>query len=420
MCYAMPYELFISLRYLRAKRKQAFISLISVISVGGVAVGVAALIIVLAIMTGFQNDIRDKILATMAHILIQNPGMTRADADALTQELRQLPEIRSFAPYITGQVLLSSEDNVAGVEVMGIDPASPEGVAHLAPYLKEGRIELLSQQFFNENDPAGPKRDGVIVGMELARMLGVFVGDDVTMILPMGRILPTGPVPKLKKLRVVGLISTEYYEYDAGLAYISLTAAQRFFSMGDEITGLEIRLNDVYQTASVTNAVKQRIDARYNVKNWTEMNKSLFSAINLEKFAMSLILALIVVVAAFNIISMLVMMVIEKQGDIATLKCLGATSQSIMKVFMLEGSVIGVVGTIIGTITGVLVCWVADAKKLIPLDGGMYYLDHLPFVISPLDVATIAAAALLICFLSTLYPAQQASKLDPVVVFRYE
>jgi lipoprotein-releasing system permease protein len=236
----------------------------------------------------------------------------------------------------------------------------------------------------------------------------------------MGRLLPTGPVPKLKKLRVVGIFSSGFYEYDAGLAYISLTAAQRFFSMGTEISGLEVRFDDINQTKSVVNNLKTLLGGSYQIQDWAEMNQSLFSAINLEKFAMFLILALIILVASFNIISTLVMMVIEKQSDIAVLKSMGATSKSITRIFMLEGSVIGVIGTAIGTGLGILICWAADTYKLIHLDGGMYYLDHLPFTMTVSDIFLVVVSAIFICFVSTIYPARQASKLDPVVIFRYE
>ena len=416
----MPYELFVSLRYLQAKRKQAFISLISFISIGGVAIGVAALIIVLAVMTGFQNDIRDKILGTMAHILIQKPAMTLPEAQSFLPQLQQMPQVASLLPYANGQVLLSSNDNVSSVQMMGVDATNPVSIAHLAAHVNEGTIDGLNERHRNYEDPNGPARDGIVLGIEVARLLGVFIGDEVTVVLPMGRILPTGPVPKLKKMQVIGIISTDFYDYDAGFAYISLPVAQRFFGMGEEISGVEVRLKDVYQTAPISAALKQQFASPFTVQDWTEMNKSLFSAINLEKLAMFLILTLIVLVAAFNIISMLVMMVIEKQGDIATLKCLGATSRSIMQIFMLEGLIIGVFGTVIGAALGVAVSWAGDRYKFIPLDGGSYYLDHLPFTLQASDVVITILSALVICFLSTISPAWQASKLDPVVVFRYE
>ena len=416
----MPYELFIGLRYLKAKRKQAFISLISFISVGGVTLGVTALIIVLAVMTGFKNDIRDKILGTMAHIVVQQDATTIESPQTLLERLGPLDHIHSIAPYVSGQVLISSAENVAGIRVLGINPQRKAAVDHIETRLIEGSVELLNGQYANLDSPSGPQRDGVILGLELAKILGVFSGDEVTLLLPMGRMLPTGPIPKLKKLRVVGIVSSGFYEYDAGLAYISLTAAQRFFSMGTDVSGLEIRLDKVEQTQSVARAIKQELGPPYRVQNWEEMNQSLFSAINLEKLAMFLILALIVLVAAFNIVSTLVMMVMDKHADIATLKSMGASQNSIMKIFMFEGSIIGIIGTALGAIIGVVFCWVADTNKLIHMDGGAYYLDYLPFTVTVQDVLLVIMASLTICFLSTLYPARQASKLDPVVIFRYE
>ena len=416
----MSYELFISLRYLKAKRKQAFISLISIISIGGVAIGVAALIIVLAVMTGFKDDVRDKILGTMAHATIRKPEANIEEYQQLEKQMQTVEHIESILPYSKGQVLISSSNNVSGITLLGVDPQREKALAHLEKNLMEGHVELLARKYDNLETLSGPRRDGVILGWELARILGVFTGEEVSLILPMGRLLPTGPVPKLKKLRVVGIFSSGFYEYDAGLAYISLTAAQRFFSMGTEISGLEVRFDDINQTKSVVNNLKTLLGGSYQIQDWAEMNQSLFSAINLEKFAMFLILALIILVASFNIISTLVMMVIEKQSDIAVLKSMGATSKSITRIFMLEGSVIGVIGTAIGTGLGILICWAADTYKLIHLDGGMYYLDHLPFTMTVSDIFLVVVSAIFICFVSTIYPARQASKLDPVVIFRYE
>ncbi len=416
----MPYELFISLRYLKAKRKQAFISLISLISIGGVTVGVAALIIVLAVMTGFRNDVRDKILKTMAHIIVQQPRRPIERYDTLLTHFQNIPHIESLSPYVDQHLLLSSEHNVSGVRLFGIDPQREAALEYLDENLVEGDVTMLTGKYHNLDSPSGPKRDGIIIGLELARILGVFTGDDLTLVLPMGHVLPTGPVPKLKKVRIVGLFSSGFYEYDAGLAYISLTSAQRFLNMEERISGIEIRLDDLNQTRRTMEHIKERLGPGFQIQDWADMNQSLFSAINLEKLAMSLILALIVLVAAFNIISTLVMMVIEKQSDIAILKSMGATSQSIMRIFMVEGSIIGLIGTSIGTIVGMTVCWAADTYKLFSLPGGLYHLDHLPFTMTIPDVMFVVAASVGICFLSTIYPARQASRLDPVVVFRHE
>lgn len=419
----MPYELFISLRYLIEKRKQGIVLITSVISIIGVKFGVAALIIVLAVMAGVKNDIQDKILGIMPHILIQKLTANIDESHELQtilDRLRHIPSIIDISPYVSGQVFMSSEANMSGVKLHGIDPERKTAVTDLETILREGHIDLLKDQHENLDSPRGPKRDGIIIGWELSRILGVFPGDDVTLILPAGRALPIGFVPKLKKFRVVGIFQSDFYEYDSGLVYISLTAAQKFFSIDRKLSGLEIRLDDVYQARSVTRMIKQRLDPAYHVQDWTEMNKSLFSAINLEKLAMFLILALIILVAAFNIITTLVMMVMERYSDIATLKSMGATSNSIMKIFMFEGLIIGIIGTVLGTVAGVIVCWIADAYKLIRFEGGTYYLDHLPFTVTGFDLVLVIVASLVICFVSTIYPARQASRLDPIAVLRYE
>lgn len=420
----LPYELFISLRYLKAKRKQAIISLISGISIGGVAVGVAALIMALAVMTGFKNEIREKILGLMPHVVIQKPGMNIEDQEfqAIHEQLHTMRSVAEVSPYVSGKILINSANNSSVVTLQGIDPEKPSTVNHLEQNLNENNssIKMLAGKYTNWDSPTGPKRDGIIIGGELSRLLGVFTGDDVTLISPFGYMLPTGLVPKTKKFRVVGIFRSGFYPYDAGLTYISLTSAQKFFSIGTRISGIEVQLDDVYDSRSVALSIKQQVGSQLHIQDWTEMNKSLFSAINLEKLGIFLIIALIILVAAFNIISTLVMMVMEKHADIATLKSMGATSQSIMRIFMFEGSIIGIIGTIIGTIVGISGCWVADTYKLIRLEGGAYFLDHLPFTVTALDLALVIGAALLICFGSTIYPARQASKLDPVVVFRYE
>lgn len=418
----MPYELFIGLQYLKAKRKQAFISLISVISIGGVTVGVAALIVVLAVMTGFKDDMRDKILGVMAHILIQKPGAQIAsdEFEEIAAQLRAMQHVTDVSAYVSRQILISSAENVSTITLHGLNPRQETAFARLEQNMVEGSITLIAGRYPNLDNPDGPDRQGIVIGGELARILGVFAGDDVTLIAPTGHVLPTGPIPKVKKFRVVGVFNSGFYEYDVGLAYISLTAAQRFFSIDDMISGIEIRLDDIYRSKKIANMITAQLDPAYRVQDWTESNQSLFSAINLEKLAMFLILALIVLVAAFNIISTLVMMVMEKHGDIAILKSMGATAGSIMKIFMLEGLVIGSIGTAIGTVLGVAICWVSDTYQLIHLDGGTYYLNHLPFTVTLSDLGLVVVASLLICFVSTLYPARQASRLDPITVLRYE
>lgn len=416
----MLYEFFISFRYLKAKRKQAFISLISLISVGGVMVGVAALIIVLAVMTGFENQIRDKILGLMAHIIVEPREASLSEYQDALQTIQHLPQVHSVSPYVSAQLLVSAGENVSGITLKGINPKISGAFMSLEKHMLTGNVAMLNTQYENVENPEGPKRDGIIIGSELARILGVFSGDEVSLILPMGYILPTGPMPKLKKLRVIGIFNSGYYEYDMGLAYISLTSAQKFLNLGSDISGLEVRLTNLHQSQQVLHTIKARLGSQYQIRDWTELNKSLFSAIGLEKLAMFLILALIVLVAAFNISSTLVMMVMEKHSDIAILKSMGATSSSIMKIFMMEGLIIGIIGTILGTVLGVSICWLADTFKLISIPGGSYHITYLPFDIAVPDVLFVILSVLLICFASALYPARQASGLDPITILRYE
>jgi len=408
-------------RYLKARRKQTFISLISIISIGGVMLGVMALIIVLAVMTGFEDDLRNKILGTNSHVIVLKRGNSPMDNYAeVVEKVKTVQDVVAAAPFVFSQVMVNSDTNVAGVVIRGIDPDSESEVTDLARNMMEGTVSLLKEQFDHPESEIGPKREGIIIGLELARLLGVLVGDEVTVVSPTGTQLPTGPVPKLKKFRVVGLFNSGMFEYDSSLVYISLTSAQRFFNLKDSVTGVEIKVRDIYEASRIADQIQETLGVGYSVRDWTEMNRNLFSALKLEKIAMFIILVLIVLVAAFNIASTLIMMVMEKNKDIAILKSMGATSKSIMKIFMAEGLTIGLIGTLLGCIFGFLICWTADTYKLIKLQGDVYYLDHLPFKMTPFDFITVATMSILICLLATLYPAWQASKLDPVVALRYE
>ncbi|HWP46277.1 MAG TPA: lipoprotein-releasing ABC transporter permease subunit [Candidatus Limnocylindrales bacterium] len=418
---AGSYELFIGIRYLKARRKQMFISLTSIISIGGVMLGVMALIIVLAVMTGFEDDLRNKILGTNSHAVILKRSNTGMENYAeVIEKVKTVPDVKAAAPFIFSQVMINSDTNVAGVVIRGIDPDSESGVTDLAKNMIEGSLSLLKEQYDNPESETGPKRDAIIIGLELARLLGVIVGDNVTVVSPTGTQLPSGPVPKLKKFRVVGIFYSGMFEYDSSLVYISLTAAQKFFNMKDSVTGVEIKVSDIYEAPRIADQIQEVLGAGYVVRDWAEMNRNLFSALKLEKIAMFIILVLIVLVAAFNIASTLIMMVMEKNKDIAILKSMGATSKSIMKIFVTEGLTIGFVGTLLGCIFGFLICWIADTYKLIKLQGDVYYLDHLPFKMTALDFVLVATMSILICLLATVYPAWQASKLDPVVALRYE
>jgi len=416
----MPYELMIGLRYLRAKRKQTVISVISIISIAGVALGVMALIIVLAVMSGFEMDLRDKILGTNSHIVVLDyNGQGIQNHSQLVSKIAQVPGVRSCAPFIYGQVMLSSSRNAVGLVLRGVDPAEELQVTDLARNIVAGDLRQLEEASLS-GEESEPRMAGIVLGQELARGLGVFVGDVITAISPVERISPMGLAPKFLRFRVVAIFNSGMYEYDSSLAYVSIRTAQRLFNMQNRVTGIEVKVDNIFQAQKVSEEIQKTVGFPYWTRDWMEMNKNLFSALKLEKLAMFIILVLIILVAAFNIISTLVMMVMEKNKDIAILKSMGATARSILLIFITEGLTIGLVGTLLGCLGGTLACWIADTYHLIKLQGDVYYISYLPFKMKVLDIVLVSCSSLLISFLATIYPAWQASRLDPVVSLRYE
>ncbi len=419
----MSYELFIGLRYLKAKRKQFFISIITIISIAGVFLGVMALIIVLAVMNGFEKDIKEKILGTYSHIILLKHGEGGiSNYSGLIEQVKGYERVVSASPFIYNQVMLTSKANVSGVVIRGIDPDSAVEVTNIGRAIMEGSLSDLKEQ---GGDGAVA---GIIIGRELARHLGTFLNEPVTVISPMGTITPMGMVPRMKQFKVVGIFNVGMYEYDSSLAFISLNDAQRFFDMGDAVTGIEIKVDDVYRAKEVAGIIQRDLGLPYWTKDWMEMNKNLFSALRMEKVIMFIILFLIVFVAAFNIVGTLIMVVMEKNKDIAILKSMGASARSIMKVFILEGLIIGTVGTILGALSGMLAAvnmeTISDCvERVLGLEvfpGDVYYLDRFPSELNPIDVLIIVIVALMLCFLATLYPSWKASRLDPVEALRYE
>ncbi|GFO61588.1 ABC transporter permease [Geomonas silvestris] len=415
----MPFELLIGLRYLKAKRKSTFISLITLISVAGVALGVMALIIVLAVMTGFEEDLKDKILGTNAHIVVLSGGGPMENYPEIIKRLESMDGVVAATPFIYNQVMLSSGRNVSGVVLRGIDVESDIKVTNLKKSMVQGSLTDL--------DVKGDK-PGLVIGKELAKNLGVIDGDTLDVISPMGNITPLGMMPKLRRFQVVGIFNTGMFEYDSTLAYVNLKEAQQFLDLGDAVTGIQLKVRDVYKTGELASKIDRSLGVRYHARDWMQMNKNILFALKTEKSVMFIILTLIVLVAAFGIASTLFMVVMEKTRDIAILKSMGATSRSIMKIFVFEGVIIGVLGTVIGVLSGLLI-----ALNLEPIVGAVqkvtgfelfskdvYYLDHFPSLVIPSDVILISVTAVVISFVATLYPSWAASRLSPAEALRYE
>ena len=414
----MGYEWFISLRYLKAKRRQGFISLISIISVAGVAVGVMALIVVLAVMTGFTDSLRDKILGINSHIIVQKMGRTIANHRELGQLTMKVDGVLAATPYTYSQTMISVPDASSGAVVRGIDPSTAGNVLSIEKQIIKGSLASLAA----ENDPSGNGQNlpGIILGSELARQLRVSVGYNIRLFSPSGPLTPMGVIPKIKTCRVVAIFETGMYEYDSSLAYVSLATAQEFLELGDGVHGLELKVNDIYKVSGISAELEEKLGFGYMVKDWIGMNRNLFSALRLEKTAMFIVLALIVLVAAFNIISTLIMVVMSKGKDIAILKSMGATSRGIMLIFIYEGLIIGLTGTVLGVAGGLGLCKILSKYQFIQLPSNVYPITTLPVKVLPLDVTLVAVSAALITLLATVYPSWKASKIEPAVALRYE
>ena len=411
----LPYEIFVGLRYLRAKRRTRTISLNTFISITGITLGVAALIGTLGIMTGFKEDMQAKILGTTSHVVVQPRGkQTMAGYAEVMRQVEEVPGVVAATPYIYQQVLLTSKTGVRGVVLRGIDPDKEPEVTEITKNVKSGSVRDLAVQ---RPPKPGPK-PGIILGKELARRLGVVVGSRINVVSPVGPISALGMTPKIRPFRVVGLFESGMYEYDASLAYISLAEAQRFFSMGKTATGIEVKVEDVFAADAVAKRIDDRLGTGYMARDWMLLNRNLFSALRLEKTMMFLLLVLITLVASFNIVGTLTMIVTEKQREIAILKAMGATPGAIMRIFMLNGVVIGLTGTAIGIPLGYTFLYLIE--NYFTFDQTVYFLSSIPVHVKALDVFLVAFSAILISFAATLYPSWQAAKLAPVSALRYE
>ncbi len=410
----MSFELFIGTRYLRARQKQAFISLITILSITGVMVGVMALIVVIAVMAGFESDLKSRILGVESHIVVMRHGGPFAGKSELIKLIENVKGVSAASPFVYTQVMLKSSSGVSGAVLKGVDPTSAGRI------VKNLKADSLQRNEISERNTGYQNFvPGIILGKELAGILGVSVGDMVYLISPTGIISPIGHLPSMKQFEVKGLFESGIHDYDGSFAYVNISDAQKILRMGDSITGIEIRVDDIDLARKIAEKIVKDLGFPYWTRDWTQMNKNLFSALKLEKTVMFIILTLIVLVAALNIASTLIMMVMEKTRDIAILKAMGATDKSIRRIFVFKGMIIGSVGTSLGVCAGYLLCKLLEKYKFIDLPGDVYYITTLPVRLVAFDVLLIASAALVICFLATLYPAHQASKLNPVEAIRH-
>ncbi|MCQ4144415.1 lipoprotein-releasing ABC transporter permease subunit [Vogesella sp. AC12] len=414
---SFPFEMFVGLRYLRARRRNGFISFISLMSVLGIALGVAALIVVLSVMNGFQQEIRGRMLSVVSHVEVGSYDGRVAGWPKLAANLTQQPHVLAAAPYVNAQGLLSSGGSVRGAMVRGIVPQQEDKVIDLGQQMQRGKLTDLQ-----------PGKFGILLGYELARALGVEVGDKVTLITPQGNVTPAGMMPRLKQFTVTGVFKIGMFEYDSSLAMIHLRDAQVLFRMGQDVSGVRLKLDDPLQAPQVKAALNGQLAANQVASDWTDMNSNYFRAVQIEKRMMFIILTLIVAVAAFNLVSTLVMVVTDKQADIAILRTLGASPASIMQIFMIQGSVAGVLGTLSGVAGGLLLAFNLDV--ILPaiesvlgmrlLSSEVYLIDYLPSEVQLSDVVTIAVISLVLSLLATLYPSWRAARTRPAEALRYE
>ncbi len=406
----MSYEWFIARRYLTARRKQAFISVITSISTLGITIGVMALIIAIALITGFQDDVQEKILGSTAHVMVNDmSGNGLTDYTPFMDRVAEMEGIVSVTPIVFNTVMIQGPYKSEGAVLRGVD--FERELPH-SSWLKELERGDLPER--------GARRDGILLGRDLAFKLGAGVGDVVTALAPSNRLSPLGISPKTKRFRVTGIYATGLYEWDSTQALIWLDAGQRIFGLGENIHLVQIRIDRIFDAPEIRDRIREFLPDESYAITWMEMNESLFSALKLEKRLMFFTITLIVIVAALNIIATLILMVMEKTRDIGVLKAMGASSRSIMRIFFLQGAMIGVFGTIIGTGLGLLWCFLANTFQLIKLPVHIYMIPFVPFRIKVLDLLAIVGVALLISFLSTLFPSYRAARVDPVNALKYE
>ncbi len=436
----MKYEFFIGLRYLSSRRKQKFASIIGLISVLGVIIGVMALNVVLSVMGGFEEELREKILGVSSHIVVLSYDGPMKDFSKIEDETHKFPGILGASPFIYGQGMMASENNVSGSVVRGIDPGTAGTVTNIEQALGRGVLgsknpdkkrisdEQLSRRgkevlnkLVTETESGKPP---ILLGKELANTLGVMEGDQVSLVSPFGKMGPFGATAKVKKFEVVGVFDYGMIEYDSSISYVDLKDAMDFFDMSGEVSGVEVKVRDIYDTKRMSAELASILGFPYYTRNWEEVNKSLFKALRLERIAIAIFLGLIILVAALDIVSALTMVVMEKGKDIAILRAMGATRNGILKIFVIDGMIIGIVGTLLGSLSGYGICYMLKTsetiRKLIPFDNNVYPISEFPVKIEPFYFLTVAFCSILICFIATLYPSFQASRKDPIEALRYE
>ena len=416
----MNYELFIGLRYLRARRSETFISLITVISVLGVMIGVMTLNVVMAVMTGFEETLRDRLLGINAHVALVKSGDQLRDYEQLLERVQKENGVAAAAPTIYGQVMLTSGPRVSGVFVRGVDPDRVNRVVDIEKYVKEGSLQELKKPQAIQVEDRTVLLPGVILGVRLANQLGVFRGSPLQVVSPLGSPTAIGVIPKVRRFVVVGIFDSGMSEIDSTLVYMSLGDAQKFFELGDAVTNIEIRVQDVYQAKTVADSIQRKLGFPYLTEDWSRLWPNLFSALKLEKTVYFLVLLLMVLIGAFNIISTLIMVVMEKRKDIAILQSMGAPRAGIRKIFLIKGCVIGVVGTGLGVLFGLAICLLIQKYRFIELPKDVFLISTVPVRIYWSNFLLVGFASLGVCLLASIYPARQAAKLDPVEIIRYE
>lgn len=415
----MNYELFIGLRYLQARRRETFISLITIISILGVMIGVMTLNVVMAVMTGFEETLRDRLLGINAHIAIVRSGEPMQDYEKVIEQVKREEGVLAASPTIYGQVMLTSGSRVSGVVVRGVDPERVNSVVDVQSYIRDGDLAGLNSQHPIQVEDRTVLLPGIILGERLANQLGVFMGSPVQVVSPLGSPTAIGVIPKVRRFAVAGVLKSGMSEIDSTLVFMGLAQAQKFFDLEGAVTNIELRVRDVNRSREVADEIQRRLGFPYFAEDWTRLWPNLFSALQLEKTVYFLVLLLMVLIGAFNIVSTLVMVVMEKKKDIAILRSMGASQQSIRKIFLLKGCLIGIVGTILGVILGLLVC-VLISKYQFQLPDGVFLIPTVPVRIYFSNFVLVALASFMVCLLASIYPARQAAKLDPVEIIRYE